>query len=1081
MRTSAVPRGPVVPSRMSKVIPRPSTVSSSSFTSNDSTEGSNIRVVVRCRGRNDREVRAKSRVVVDTSISKTDVAVRIGEDVSSTNIKTYSVDHVFGPEVDQVMVFEEVIAPIVDDLYSGMNCTVFAYGQTGTGKTYTMSGDDSTNLDTCAYEAGIIPRVLFKLFADVASRGYDYAVTCSFVELYNEELKDLLVDEDEAPKKLRLFDDSGSSFNGSKRPMTPSAGSGVTLNGLSEHNITSAISGLKVLQNGLRKRQVAATKMNDYSSRSHTIFCISLAIDTDGSGEFITRSKINLVDLAGSENIGKSGAENKRAREAGMINQSLLTLGRVINSLVDKSPHIPYRESKLTRLLQDSLGGRTKTCIIATISPASVNIEETLSTLEYASRAKNIKNKPQVNNAISKKALLSDYNNEMEKLRLDLSATRKKNGIFLDPDNFKEINADRESQKMLLNDQQRKLDTLDRQLKSAREQLDKTKQELLNKTRELQTASSELDQTISSLESTESSLRQTRRALNKETILRKAHANTEDELHSIGGALIKSLDETLKDVSILQDKLTNIRSTQSQVSTVVSDSSSKIIDQVHRLQSRFEDYHGRQREIADSLYQTISALVEDECTRLEDTSSFLKDSFVNIGILQDDLINTTSKSNAHSKQLSDQAAKIKENVISNIQKGFLEQVRKSMATFTASLSKELEGFNNEIQQPLSALVGEFESHAQMRQNHYSTQDEKLKNLKNAIESTLSPDTLTKYHDAGMRRLEQALEEEKKKAAAEKQDLLANISALFDKFTTESNNRLMSSMQSTTRTAVVNSVTSLQKQADIWGKDIDDIGQSASAFRDSTNLADQVMNKQLRTILSTLATSNQRVGLVSSQLQDESQSAMNSGLAAIGNQIKALDEFLQQAGGASDEHNLAVRKGVEELCQRVEHAFTYLDQHLTNLNNNVRSHTESDGNQWAQELTSSWRSVQEDCISGLRHILHQVGTLKDGIDNSRDMSDGNTPKRRKVEFARVLPNTKSLGEEQVESESIDTTSLQRQPLEDVTNEIESNSVLLPIEEAKGLPVLFEAGEKTRIPIKPPAMRLRPTTGRSTRRN
>ena len=135
---------------------------------------------------------------------------------------------------------------------------------------------------------------------------------------------------------------------------------------------------------------------------------------------YLKVGKLNLVDLAGSENIGRSGAENKRAKEAGMINQSLLTLGRVINALVEHSPHIPYRESKLTRLLQDSLGGRTKTCIIAAVSPAKCNLEESLSTLEYAHRAKNIRNKPEVNQKMTKRALIREYVNEIERLKADL-------------------------------------------------------------------------------------------------------------------------------------------------------------------------------------------------------------------------------------------------------------------------------------------------------------------------------------------------------------------------------------------------------------------------------------------------------------------------------------------------------------------------------------------------------------------------------------------------------------------------------------------------------------------------------------
>ena len=138
--------------------------------------------------------------------------------------------------------------------------------------------------------------------------------------------------------------------------------------------------------------------MNAYSSQSHSVFSVTIPMKettVDGQ-ELVKTGKLNLVDLAGSENTGRSRAVDKRAREAGNINQSLLTLGRVITALVERTPHVPYRESKLTRILQDSLGGRTRTSIIATVSPASLNLEETLSTLEYAHRAKNILSKPEV-------------------------------------------------------------------------------------------------------------------------------------------------------------------------------------------------------------------------------------------------------------------------------------------------------------------------------------------------------------------------------------------------------------------------------------------------------------------------------------------------------------------------------------------------------------------------------------------------------------------------------------------------------------------------------------------------------------
>ncbi|KAM5342888.1 hypothetical protein ACJ41O_013854 [Fusarium nematophilum] len=190
---------------------------------------------------------------------------------------------------------------------------------------------------------------------------------------------------------------------------TGETGGRPVVQGMEEKHLKTAREGIKVLQDGILKRQVAATKCNDLSSRSHTVFTITAYVRKKGEEEYISAGKLNLVDLAGSENIQRSGAENKRAAEAGLINKSLLTLGRVINALVDRSPHIPYRESKLTRLLQDSLGGQTKTCIIATVSPGRNNLEETISTLDYAFRAKDIRNKPQFNALLNKKMLLQDF------------------------------------------------------------------------------------------------------------------------------------------------------------------------------------------------------------------------------------------------------------------------------------------------------------------------------------------------------------------------------------------------------------------------------------------------------------------------------------------------------------------------------------------------------------------------------------------------------------------------------------------------------------------------------------------------
>ena len=216
-------------------------------------------------------------------------------------------------------------------MLQGYNCTVFAYGQTGTGKTYTMSGDMSETLGLLSDAAGIIPRALSSLFRKLEADGAENSVKCSFIELYNEELRDLLSSEDNA--KLKMFDEQKKGHTAT------------IVQGMEESHIKTAAEGIRLLQAGSHKRQVAATKCNDLSSRSHTVFAVTVytKVATDSGDDFIAAGKLNLVDLAGSENIQRSGAENKRAAEAGLINKSLLTLGRVINALVDHGSHIPYR------------------------------------------------------------------------------------------------------------------------------------------------------------------------------------------------------------------------------------------------------------------------------------------------------------------------------------------------------------------------------------------------------------------------------------------------------------------------------------------------------------------------------------------------------------------------------------------------------------------------------------------------------------------------------------------------------------------------------------------------------------------
>lgn len=213
-----------------------------------------------------------------------------------------------------------------------------------------MQGDLSpTPMDNPSAHAGVIPRVLFRLFHELEKSSTDFVVKISFIELYNEELRDLLANDLSAPtafaQPMGMGAKDGKTVDGGLKIFDEANKRGVFIQGLEEIAVRDWTHALALLTKGSERRQIAATRFNDHSSRSHSVFTVTVHLKekTNMGDDLLKVGKLNLVDLAGSENIGRSGAENKRAREAGMINQSLLTLGRVINALVDKSQHVPYR------------------------------------------------------------------------------------------------------------------------------------------------------------------------------------------------------------------------------------------------------------------------------------------------------------------------------------------------------------------------------------------------------------------------------------------------------------------------------------------------------------------------------------------------------------------------------------------------------------------------------------------------------------------------------------------------------------------------------------------------------------------
>ncbi|XP_043477785.1 kinesin-like protein KIF3A isoform X2 [Leptopilina heterotoma] len=362
----------------------------------------NVRVVVRVRPLHGKELEQHCKIITKVDTLNAEITVENTNATHGEPPKVFSFDAVFDTNTSQVDIYNETARPIVDKVLQGYNGTIFAYGQTGTGKTYTMSG-----AKTSPQLRGIIPNTFAHIFGHIAKadENQKFLVRATYLEIYNEEVRDL------------LGKDQNTRLEVKERPDI-----GVFVKDLSGYVVNNADDLDRIMTLGNKNRVVGATAMNVSSSRSHAIFSITVESSQPGEDgeQHVKMGKLHLVDLAGSERQSKTKASGVRLREATKINLSLSTLGNVISALVDgQSSHVPYRNSKLTRLLQDSLGGNSKTLMCANISPADLNYDETISTLRYANRAKNIKNRARVNED-PKDALLRQFQVEIEQLRKQL-------------------------------------------------------------------------------------------------------------------------------------------------------------------------------------------------------------------------------------------------------------------------------------------------------------------------------------------------------------------------------------------------------------------------------------------------------------------------------------------------------------------------------------------------------------------------------------------------------------------------------------------------------------------------------------
>ncbi|KAJ3123063.1 Kinesin-like protein kif21b [Nowakowskiella sp. JEL0407] len=398
----------------------------------------NLKVFLRIRpSENDANHSPPMLILSDTCVAATSqVKSVITNDRSQSpqNGIKFDFEKVFPDDTSQEEVYARVVMPLIDSFLSGINCTVFAYGQTGSGKTYSL-GSNALPLDR--EENGTIPRFLDQLFTTINTSS-TIKVTANFFEIYNEDIIDLLSDSEHWESKSRPSTPMRNSARGEKIEIREDPVLGVYLTNINEVVIRNLNDGLRMLQKATSRRHTSSTLMNDVSSRSHAIFSFTLTqanINTSDPPEQTENtsdtsaptpanvsivSKFKFVDLAGSERLKRTKNTGLSKMEGIAINQGLLALGRVIDALVGGGSAVPYREAKITRVLQDSLGGNSKTSMIACVSSSHFDVGESINTMKYATRARKIENTSRVNLSIL------GSNKELEMMKLQFEEMKKK-------------------------------------------------------------------------------------------------------------------------------------------------------------------------------------------------------------------------------------------------------------------------------------------------------------------------------------------------------------------------------------------------------------------------------------------------------------------------------------------------------------------------------------------------------------------------------------------------------------------------------------------------------------------------------
>ncbi|EHL01884.1 putative Kinesin-like protein bimC [Glarea lozoyensis 74030] len=656
-----------------------------------------------------------------------------------------------------------------------------------------MSGDMNETFGMLSDAAGIIPRALHALFNKLELDDAECSVKCSFIELYNEELRDLLSPDDNA--KLNIYDDKSKSGHAMS----------TVVRGMEESYIRSAVDGIKLLQDGSHKRQVAATKCNDLSSRSHTVFTVTTYIKRTGDNgeDYLCAGKLNLVDLAGSENIQRSGAENKRAAEAGLINKN------------------------------------------------------------YAFRAKNIRNKPQINQTINKKTLLKEFTYEIEKLKSELIAARQRNGVYLANEAYEEMTVERESRRILCEEQAAKIETMETNLRSKVQELFSLTSTFMNLKKENEGTRITLDETKSVLEQTEFVLNNTRQSLVEETLLRKAHQETEEKLSAVGSELISTLGKTVVDVGGLHDKNRRKSDLQSLNRNIWGLSQAQVSEVTSMVETRVEDFRTQQQELMTAVSDRMQSFIGEELEKLSATQSFLES---------------------------------------------------DVATFGES---EKEVLGHSLGRDFKALFEEL-------LKHVNAQKEEANTLRRQL--TTASELAMQANIAAESKLDEVLRQEREQAATDRQNLLSQITGLVMAQGEKQDARLANSIHGV-RQEIIASKDAFESSHAEYGVAMDSWNDDESKLVEEVLRSRETLKSKLKEDWVAANKHNSSLQTSTKSVHEESVRIVNEQMKDIEIQMQALDDFVSRARSQNAQHHDSHVQSLQALSTTVKTSYGNVGSHF----------------------------------------------------------------------------------------------------------------------------------------------------------